>query len=209
MASAHRRHYAGEVTYHTRGWLDKSRGSLRPNLVRLMQTSECPLLYALPWEVLGELEGGGGSDSVGGGVRLAATTRRTVGMQFAAELRELVTLLGTMRPHVGRLRTPYALFGDPRHPLPWTIRRLGPLLRSLGACGGLRSSPQLLPKDVLHSTFQYQALPALPQAEHAQAARRLRRRRCAPPAAVHAVGWRTQRPRAPDSPPSAPVVSEA
>ena len=92
MASAHRRHYAGEVTYHTRGWLDKSRGSLRPNLVRLMQTSECPLLYALPWEVLGELEGGGGSDSVGGGVRLAATTRRTVGMQFAAELRELKSL---------------------------------------------------------------------------------------------------------------------
>ena len=41
------RHYAGEVTYNTAGWLEKNRGALAPNLVQMMVASEHTLLSEL------------------------------------------------------------------------------------------------------------------------------------------------------------------
>ena len=98
------RHYAGDVTYRTRGWLDKSRGMLRPDLYRLVQTSDCPLLSALPW--LNEAQAAAAAAEASQGRAAKGKATRTVGTQFVAELRELVGLLGSMNSRFLRCLKP-------------------------------------------------------------------------------------------------------
>ena len=105
------KHYAGEVTYHVAGWLEKSRGFLRADMRRLLITSDCHLLTNLPGVVEDEPKeeassGGRGRGGRGGG---GGKRNTTVGTKFAAELTQLVTLLNSVSSRFIRCLKPNML----------------------------------------------------------------------------------------------------
>ena len=104
------KHYAGEVTYHVAGWLEKSRGFLRADMRRLLITSDCHLLTNLPGVVEDEPKeeassGGRGRGGRGGGGK----RNTTVGTKFAAEFTQLVTLLNSVSSRFIRCLKPNML----------------------------------------------------------------------------------------------------
>ena len=84
------RHYAGEVQYTANRWLEKNRGTLHPDLPKLLASSSRPLLAALFAERAASDE----------------TKRATVGASFRASLRALSETMAATKQHFIRCIKP-------------------------------------------------------------------------------------------------------
>jgi len=105
-------HFAGEVSYHIEGFVDKSRDALPSELNVVMATSTMPPLPALFKGSSGETNEGGGGSARGGGARArsGAASRRVValGRQFQDSLDALLSMLDATAPHFIRTVKPNA-----------------------------------------------------------------------------------------------------
>ena len=98
-------HYAGKVAYDVRGFLDKNKDPVSPDLTNLLAGSNSEVgkqLFAAD-----DAAGGGGAAGAGGfGIRNKVTARSTLGGQFRTQLAKLMETLRATDPHFIRCVKP-------------------------------------------------------------------------------------------------------
>lgn len=104
-------HYAGPVCYDAQSFLEKNNDTVSQDMIKLLRSSDQPLLLALlPYLKVDEQGGGNGSGngssgngSSGGG---SANKTQTLGFQFRSQLKELMQNISTTTPHYIRCIKP-------------------------------------------------------------------------------------------------------
>jgi myosin heavy subunit len=89
-------HFAGEVMYHTTGWLDKNRDTLGMDLVSVLSSSANAFTASLVSEELEASKGGGGGKA----------GKKTIASQFKQNLTDLMASLDKGRPFFVRCIKP-------------------------------------------------------------------------------------------------------
>ncbi|KAL6076835.1 Myosin-VIIa, variant 2 [Balamuthia mandrillaris] len=87
------KHYAGDVSYETTGFLEKNRDTLGSDVLEGIQTSSCPFIRSLFPEK----------------VDIGGKKPPTVGNQFREQLKQLVDTLSSTAPHYVRCLKPNAM----------------------------------------------------------------------------------------------------
>ena len=161
------RHYAGDVTYDTAGFLEKNKDQLFQETIDLLSSSACPLVHALadagpapasPGASASASGGGGGGlvtsgsglgGSSGGGRRRSAVAPQTVGTQFKGQLQLLLTRIRSTRPHYVRCLKP----NDQNVASAFDCPRIIEQLRCGGVLEAVRVSRAGYPTRMLHAQF--------------------------------------------------------
>ena len=94
-------HYAGPVTYNVKGWMDKTKDMLHPDLVHMVETSSDSLVKIL------------GAPISTGGKKKKKKGADTLGSKFRAQLQKLMKTLNKTEPQFCRCMKPnFAKKGD-------------------------------------------------------------------------------------------------
>ncbi|CAM9291263.1 unnamed protein product, partial [Scytosiphon promiscuus] len=101
-------HYAGNIVYHTEGFLEKNRDMLHQEGIDLLKSSTSDFVRSFGDST--RSEGGGGSSSAArrgpGGARQSSIVSQSVGAQFKNQLNNLLGAIGETHPHYVRCLKP-------------------------------------------------------------------------------------------------------
>lgn len=101
------KHYAGDVAYNVRNFLDKDRDAIHPSLMQLLTQSSNPLISEMMSVGRGKQEGEAEEKAPPRARRgVQKRAQATLAMQFKQQLNDLMATLNTTEPHFVRCMKP-------------------------------------------------------------------------------------------------------
>ena len=158
------RHYAGEVKYRVRGWREKNKDALHPDLAAVVRGSAAPLLRTLFTEVDHQADA---DDAAPRGH--AKGGPKTVGAAFVSQLQALMAKITLTQVHYIRCIKPNAAAAAGRFDPPYCAAQL----RSAGVLEAIRISRAAYPHRLPHAACLHRFAVLADDVDGAAAARLL------------------------------------
>ena len=140
------RHYAGDVTYFSRGFREKNKDALHPDLSAVMQASQSSFVRGLfPADAVSTAASAAPRKAKGG----KSADRMTVGSQFMTQLASLMRTIGETDVHYVRCIKP----NTANQPRLFEMAHTALQLRCAGVLEAVRISRMAYPNRMLHGAF--------------------------------------------------------